>query len=145
MKKLMFVVPVLLMGLFSMSCSNDDEGGNNNNVDVIVGAWKISSIIVDDTDIYPILVFQGVCEIETVSHFYNDYSVVNKTFQENAEGDCEAGPDDNGTWSREGNVYTITINQTPTSAELNFSDNNNKFTTEQQFEGQTARVTFSRQ
>lgn len=133
------------MGLFSMSCSDDDEGGDNNNVDVIVGAWKISSIIVDDTDIYPILVLQGVCEIESVSNFYNDYTVVNETFEENSEGDCVAGSDDTGTWSKEGNIYTITVNEMPTSAELIFSDNNNKFSVDQEFEGQMARITFSRQ
>lgn len=141
----MFIAPLLLMGLFSMSCSDDDEGGDNNNVDVIVGAWKISSIIVDDTDIYPILALQGVCEIESVSNFYNDYTVVNETFEENSEGDCVAGTDDTGTWSKEGNIYTITVNEMPTSAELIFSDNNNKFSVNQEFEGQMARITFSRQ
>lgn len=144
MKKLMFIAPLLLMGLFSMSCSDDDEGGNNN-VDVIVGAWKISSIIVGDTDIYPALVLQGICELQNVQHFNNDYSLIVKNFEENAEGNCAAAADTSGSWSRNGNVYTVTIDGSSESVTPVFSDNNNKFAVEQEFEGQTARVTFSRQ
>lgn len=145
MRKLMFIAPLLMIGLFTMSCSDDDNGGNNNNVDVIVGAWKISSIVVGDTDIFPLLQVQGVCEIQNVIHFHNDYSVINKNFTENSEGNCESAPDTTGTWSKEGNVYTITVNQNTNSSQVNFFDNNNKFTAEQQFEGQIAMVTFSRQ
>lgn len=143
MKKLMFMFPLMIMGLFT-ACNDDDEG-SSGNVDVIVGSWKISSIIVNDTDIYPLLVLEGVCEIENVISFHNDYTLTNQTFQEDVEGNCAAGPDESGTWSKQGNAYTITINGNSESATPDFSDNGNKFAVNQEFEGQMAVVTFSRQ
>ncbi len=140
----MFIVPLLLISLFSLSCSNDD--GGDSNVDVIVGSWKITNIVINGTDIYPLLVAEGVCEIRNVTHFNNNFSVMMNTFQENAEtGNCEPGPDSAGTWSREGNVYTINLDGSPESVTPVFSDNNNKFTVSQEFEGQLATVTFTRQ
>ena len=143
MKKLMWILP-LFVGFASVSCNNDDEGGGNN-VDVLVGAWKISSIVVNDTDIYPLLVLQGVCELDNVTHFHNDYTLKMTTFQEDTEGNCETGPDTTGTWSKEGSVYTITMDGESQSVTLEFTDNNNKFTVGQEFEGQFAMVTFTRQ
>lgn len=142
----MFIVPLMLIGLASVSCNSDDEGGSGNNSDVIVGSWKISSIVVDDTDIYPAMVLAGVCEIEDVTHFHNDHTITTDTFQENADtGDCEPGPDGSGTWSKEGNAYTVTLNGEAQTVTPEFSDNDNKFTVAQEFEGQFAMVTFSRQ
>ena len=144
MKKLVLIIPLLIMGFASVSCNNDDEGGENN-VDVVVGAWKISSIVVNDTDIYPLLVMQGVCELANVTHFHNDYTLKMTNFQENAEGNCESGTDTTGTWSKDGNVYTLTMEGESQSVTPEFTDNNNKFTVAQEFEGQFAMVTFTRQ
>lgn len=142
----MFMSSFLFVMMSFLACNNDDDNnGIGNNVDVIVGSWKISSIVVDDTDIYPILALQGICELDNVTHFHNDYSLVIKTFEENSDGNCVAGSDDNGTWSKEGNVYTITIGSTPSTVTPEFSNNNNRFSVNQDFEGQMARVTFSRQ
>lgn len=144
MKKLMLILPLLVLGFTSMSCNNDDEGGSNN-VDVIVGAWKISSIVINDNDIYPLLVLQGFCELNNVTYFNNDYSLKMTTSQENTEGNCEAGADVTGTWSKEGNVYTITMEGESQTVTPEFTNNNNKFTVAQEFEGQIAMVTFTRQ
>lgn len=142
----MFMSSFLFVMMSFLACNNDDDNnGIGNNVDVIVGSWKISSIVVDDTDIYPILALQGICELDNVTHFHNDYSLVIKTFEENSDGNCVAGSDDNGTWSKEGNVYTITMGSTPSIVTPEFSNNNNRFSVNQDFEGQMARVTFSRQ
>lgn len=142
----MFMSSFLFVMMSFLACNNDDDNnGIGNNVDVIVGSWKISSIVVDDTDIYPILALQGICELDNVTHFHNDYSLVIKTFEENSDGNCVSGSDDNGTWSKEGNVYTITMGSTPSTVTPEFSNNNNRFSVNQDFEGQMARVTFSRQ
>jgi len=144
MKKLMWIVPLVLFGFASVSCNSDDEG-SGQNAEVIVGAWKITNIVVSGTDIYPLLVAQGVCEIENVTNFNNDHTLTLETFQENADGNCEAGSDIAGTWSKDGNVYTLTMEGESQSVTPEFSDNNNKFSVSQEFEGQFAMVTFTRQ
>src|SRR5690606_36799646 len=144
MKKLMLMLPLSVLGFTSMSCSSDDERGANN-VDVIVGALNISSIVINVNGIYPLSVLQGYCELNNVNYFNNDYSLKMTTSQENTEGNCQAGADVTGTWSQEGNVYTITMEGESQTVTPEFKNNNNKFTVAQQFEGQIAMVTFTRQ
>ncbi len=148
MKKLrLMILPLLLIGLFSVSCKNDDDS-THDNVDVIVGKWKISDVWIDGESVYNNLLLVAYCPLQNEYNFMNDYTLRIDTFEEggiNPEN-CLTGAPQNGSWSKTDNVYTVTFDDTgeTSSSTANFQ-NNDTFTTETSFEGQNVLLEFSRQ
>jgi len=139
----LMLVPMLLLGMLSFSCSSDDD--SSNNMDVIVGEWKISDVKIDGESVYAELVLLNPCPFQNQYHFRNDFSIQINTFEENSEtGNCVAGEVQNGTWSKSGNVYSVSINNETNSSTANFIDDNN-FTTQTEFEGQPVELKFTKQ
>lgn len=140
--KLMFI-PMLVLGMFTFSCSSDDD--SSNNVDVIVGDWKISDVKIDGESVYAQLILLNPCPFQNQFNFKNDFTIQITTFEENSStGNCEAAEIQNGAWSKAGNVYTVSINGNTDSSTANFIDDNN-FTTQTEFEGQPVELKFTKQ
>lgn len=125
MKNLGFIfIPLLFLELLTLSCNNDDD--NSGNVDRIVGSWKISDVRVDDTSVYNVLINtpEG-CFLNSKFHFYNDYTFKTNPYEVNFDNNCVEQPEQMGTWSRDGDVYTYVLEgESPNSQTVNFVNNN---------------------
>lgn len=78
----LFIFPLILVGLMIVSCNNDDDSsGDNDNVDMIVGTWKISDAWVDDESIYSQLLLVAYCPLQNEYNFMNDYTLRIDTFE----------------------------------------------------------------
>ena len=128
MKKLLLLIPLFLLAFGLNSCNSDDD--STNNVDVLVGSWKITDIKTGGMSVYDILMgMPEGCFLNSKVHFYNDftmkinpYEVVNET--------CVLQPDQMGNWSRNGDTYSYTLQgETTDSVSLNFVNNNQFFYT----------------
>lgn len=139
----LMLVPILLLGMFTFSCSGDDD--SSNNVDVIVGDWKISDVRIDGESVYDQLLLLNPCPFQNEYNFRNDFTIQIDAFEENADtGNCVLAEVQNGAWSKSGNVYTVSINGDTSSSTANFIDDNN-FTTQTEFEGQPVELKFTKQ
>ncbi len=138
------ILPLLLIGFLSVSCNNDDDS-SDNNVDIIVGKWKISDAWVDGESVYAQLLMVAYCPLQNEYNFMNDYSLRIDTFEEGiSPQNCVVGTPETGTWSKQNNVYTVTLSGETSSSTADFQ-NNNTFTTQTTFEGQDVLLEFTRQ
>lgn len=138
------MLPLILLGFLAVSCNNDDDS-SDDNVDVIVGTWKVTDAFVDGGSIYDQLLLMAYCPLQNEYNFLNDYTLRIDTFEDgNEAGECIAGEAQNGTWSKTNDVYTVNLSGETSSSTANFLDNNN-FTTETTFEGQAVTLKFTRQ
>ena len=141
---------ILMMGLFVISCSNDDDSSDNNNVDRIVGTWKVSDVKLNGLSVYFVLsqMQEAACILETEIQANNDYTAVIKTYMQNPDStniDCLAGPEETGTWTKqEDDTYIVSYNGQEASQEIDFNGNN-EFDIVYMMEGEPYVVTFERQ
>ena len=67
----LMMLPFILMGLLTISC-NDDDDSSGDNVDVIVGKWKVSDAWVDGESVYNQLLLVAYCPLQNEYNFLND-------------------------------------------------------------------------
>lgn len=140
----LIILPLLLTGFLSVSCNEDDDS-SGNNVDMIVGTWKVTDAWVDGESVYDQLLLVAYCPLQNEYNFLNDYTLSIDTFEDgNEAGECVAGEVQNGTWTKTNDVYSVNLNGETSSSTANFLDENN-FTTETTFEGQAVTLKFTRQ
>ena len=144
MKNLKFLIlPLLVLGLFATSCSSDDD--SNDNVDTIVGTWKVTDVWQNGVSVYALLQMVAPCPLENKYILANDYSMKVETFETVGEtNECTPGETQNGNWSKEGSTYFVSFEGQTTNSEVDFLDNNN-FTTTIEVEGEQAKVKLTRQ
>lgn len=106
----MMLIPMLFLGFFSTSCSNDDD--SNKNIDVIVGVWKITDVSLNGVSVYEMLMdTENKCVLFTKTRFNNDHTVLVNRFQlESTTNDCVPDEDVHGSWEKNRNNYTMTLN-----------------------------------
>lgn len=112
MKKVFAMMLALTMGLGMVSCSSDDDGGSGP-VFTIHGTWKVTQVFING-----------------VEHDVNDYCPYRGSFQFVSGGtyvengyeldgtDCLALDPIGGTWVKNGNTYTLTLNAGAVSSVL---------------------------
>lgn len=148
MRKILWISFLLVTSALVASCSNDDESGNNDNVDSIVGSWKVSDIKVGGFSVYDVIVdTEAACFLETSYQFNYDHTLIVRSFIQNPESetiDCIAAPEQTGEWSKSGEVYTITVGEESVSETIEFSDYNS-FIMTYEMDEITYSVIFSRQ
>lgn len=144
MKNLKFLIlPLLVLCLFANSCSSDDN--SNDNVDKIVGTWKVTDVWQNGVSVYVLLQMVAPCPLENKYILANDYSMKIETFEPVGETDaCISGEIQNGNWSKEGSTYFVSFEGQTMNSEVEFLDNNN-FTTTIEVEGEQAKVKLTRQ
>lgn len=119
MKKLLVL---LFVGLLTISCSsNDDETFSN---DPIIGSWRLTSIIKDGTDL------ATTCDKRQTATFDEEGKVSITNFSLDSNGTCSISETRNGTWSPNGNSYSITFDGETDTETLSFSGNNLSFVSE---------------
>lgn len=147
MRKLkLMLMPLLLIGFLSVSCNNDDDS-SDNNVDKIVGKWKISNAWVGGESVYAQLLSVAYCPLQNEYNFMNDLTLRINTFEEGITPEnCAPGVPITGSWSVNNNVYSVTFDDTgETSSSTADFQNNNTFTTQTTFEGESVLLEFTRQ
>ncbi|MBW7870034.1 MAG: lipocalin family protein [Flavobacteriia bacterium] len=146
MKSLKFLIlPLFLIGIFGVSCSSDDDSGQGENVDLIVGTWKITDVWMGGQSVYALIQMTNPCPLQTKFIFENDFSVRVETFVAADSGDgCVPDEVQNGNWSKEGSTYYVSSEGQTAHSEVEFLDNNN-FTLMIEFEGESAKVKLTRQ
>ena len=147
MKKLRFMIlPILLLGILSVSCNDDDDSSGGND-DLIVGSWKVSDAWVGGVSIYDQLLQNNFCAMQNIYKFLNDNSLQIDTFDEGITPEnCVIGVPQTGSWSNNNNVYSVTFdNSGETSSSIVEFQNDNTFTTQTTFQGQSVLLEFSRQ
>lgn len=101
MKKVIFLMLAMTMSLGLMSCSSDDDSGNEPQFS-IVGTWKVTKIFINgvesDVDDY--------CSYRGTFQFINPSTFVENGF-ELVDDVCTAKETAAGTWTKTGNSYTI--------------------------------------
>lgn len=101
MKKVIFLMLAMTMSLGLMSCSSDDDSGNEPQFS-IVGTWKVTQIFINgvesDVDDY--------CSYRGTFQFINPSTFVENGF-ELVDDVCTAKETAAGTWTKTGNSYTI--------------------------------------
>ena len=112
MKKLSLLLCALSI-IFS-SCSSDDDSGSQ---DPIVGTWTFHQFFEDGVQ-------QSItaCEMQETFTFSSNGTTFYE-FYEDTQGACELEESINGTWSSEGNVYTLTVAGESSSEEITFEGN----------------------
>jgi len=144
MKNLAFIlIPILFLGWFATSCKSDDD--NSPNVDRIVDSWEITDVKANGVSVYEFMINtpEG-CFLNSKVQFFNDFTLKSIPYELNDQGNCVAGAEISGTWSRQGDVYTYTIQgETPDSQTVNFV-NNNQFYYSFTAEEITYQIYFSR-
>ena len=144
MNRLKFLfIPLLIAGFFAMSCSSDDDAGDENHVDLIVGTWKITDVWVGGQSVYAIIMMTNPCVLESKVILENDFNARVEMVESNDAGGCVAGEVQHGTWSKEGSTYYISSEGQTSSSEVEFLDDNN-FTFMLEFEGQEAKLKMTR-
>ncbi len=143
--KLLFL-PLLLVGFLNVSCNNDDDS-SDNNVDVIVGKWKVTDVFMGGVSVYDQVSEVAYCPLQNEYNFMNDYSLRIDTFVEGIVPEaCLPGEPETGSWSENNDVYTVTFDNSGESSSSTINlQGNNKFTTETTFEGQNVVLEFTRQ
>ena len=147
MRKLkLMIMPLLLIGFLTVSCNNDDDS-SGNNVDLIVGKWKISDAWVDGESVYEQLLLVAYCPLQNEYNFMNDYSLRIDTFEEGiTPQNCAVGVPQTGSWSVDNDVYSVTFDDSgETSSSTADFQNDNTFTTQTTFNGQNVLLEFTRQ
>jgi hypothetical protein len=144
MKNLKFLIlPLLVLCLFANSCSSDDN--SNDNVDTIVGTWKVTDVWQNGVSVYILLQMVAPCPLKNKYILANDYSMKVETFETVGEtNECTPGETQNGNWSKDGSTYYVSFEGQTTNTEVEFLDNNN-FTTIIEVEGEQAKVKLTRQ
>lgn len=144
MKKVIFLMLAMTMSLGMISCSSDDDTGNNEPQFSIVGTWKVSQIFINgvesDVDNY--------CSYRGTFQFINPSTFVENGF-ELIDEVCTAKETAAGTWTKSGNSYTIT-NVTSTVLPATFtpvttSSNINKFELNLSAGGIPTKLVFTKQ
>lgn len=101
MKKVIFLMLAMTMSLGLMSCSSDDDSGNEPQFS-IVGTWKVTQIFINgvesDVDDY--------CSYRGTFQFINPSTFVENGF-ELVDDVCTAKETAAGIWTKTGNSYTI--------------------------------------
>lgn len=146
MKKMKFLIlPLILIGLIGVSCSSDDDSGQDNNVDLIVGTWKITDVWIGGQSVYELIQMTNPCPLQNKFIFGNDFSVRVETFVSDDTGNgCVPDEVQNGNWSKEGSTYYVSSEGQTTQSEVEFLDDNN-FTLIVEFEGESAKFKLTRQ
>ncbi|PZD79024.1 lipocalin family protein [Mesonia sp. K7] len=122
MKKLL-VLASLILSISLVSCSNDDDGGQ----DPIIGTWELESISFEGQE-FPL----EECEGETTVQFKSNGEVIATDYMLNENDECEVDTISEGTWElTQGTTYQTTFAGETTTTEVIFSNNNNKFTIEE--------------
>lgn len=147
MKKVKAIFSIFLLSILVASCSSDD-GGDRNDVDRIVGLWKVTDVRANGISIYDYInEGETACFLQTEVQFNNDHSILMQTYTINPVNEdlgCVELPEQEGTWSKENNVYSFTVEGETSSQELNFADDNH-FTFTSEMEGLQYEVVFGRQ
>lgn len=146
MKGLKFLIlPLILIGIFGVSCSSDDDSGQGDNVDLIVGTWKMTDVWMGGQSVYALIQLSNPCPLQNKFIFENNFSVRVETFvSADSGGGCVADEIQNGNWSKEGSTYYVSSEGQTAQSEVEFLDNNN-FTLMIEFEGESVKVKLTRQ
>ncbi|MFA7616668.1 MAG: lipocalin family protein [Moheibacter sp.] len=140
-----FILPLILIGMFGVSCSSDDDSGQGDNVDLIVGTWKITDVWMGGQSVYALIQMTNPCPLQNKFIFENNFSARIETFVSDENGgDCVADEVQNGNWSKEGSTYYVSSEGQTAQSEVEFLDNNN-FTLMIEFEGESVKVKLTRQ
>lgn len=105
MKKLSFLLSILLVALSFNSCTSDDD---NVTPDKIIGKWRLSQIFVQ-VDQESIDYMPTECEKKSTIEFFDNGTYKQNDFEFNdLSNTCEAFETVNGTWENLGNsLYDI--------------------------------------
>lgn len=140
------ILPMLLLGFLSVSCNNDDDSSSGND-DLIVGTWKVSNAWIGEESIYDQLLQTNFCAMQNLYNFMNDNSLEIDTFEEGITPEnCVIGVTQTGTWTKTDDVYSVTFDESGETSSSNVTfQNDNTFTTQTIFQGQSVLLEFTRQ
>lgn len=147
MKKVIFLMLAMSMSLGLMSCSSDDDSSNEPQFK-IDGIWKVTQYFANniEQDVDDFCAFKGNFQFVPGGTFVeNGYEVEEETLN------CIAKTAVGGTWVKNNNSYTITLNAGAVSTVLpnTFtpvinSNNINRFEITYTEFGQPRRIVFTK-
>ena len=145
MKKVFAILFALTLGFGMISCSSDDDAGGPEFT--IHGTWKVTKLLINgvEHDVQDYCPYRGTFQfISGGTYVENGYELL--------EENCVASDPVGGTWQKQGNTYTLTLNGGAVSSVLpnSFSpiidtNNINEFELSLSAGGIPTRLTFSKQ
>lgn len=137
---------MMAFGMFS--CNSDDDGKANNEPQfTIVGTWKVTRIFINDVEHN----VSDYCPYNGKFQFINGGTYVENPYKLDG-ANCVSAEAVGGTWTKNANLYTITLNGNATSSVLptTFSpivdaSNINKFELNLSAGGIPTRLVFTKQ
>ncbi|WP_127845540.1 lipocalin family protein [Psychroflexus aestuariivivens] len=119
-KQLKLTSLVLLVAIFTISCSSDDDGGPSGPTvsNDLYGTWSLNYYQEDGT-----LVNQIECEEDIEYRFVSDQTYSKTTFSENENSNCETALIINGDWEiiDEENILLMPSSSTQPEENINFN------------------------
>lgn len=122
MKRLKVLLPLLMLGLISFSC-NDDEV--ETPTQKIVGSWKVTDVKADDVSIYDEILTENPCFPDNKITFQDGGSYVEELFAKNQDtGNCESDGVDTGNWTVSDTQISTTVDGLTETGEIEFVNDN---------------------
>jgi hypothetical protein len=125
MRKLITIASLILITIFAVSCSKDDDGAVSAGTGNLIGTWKLDFFISNGN-----LTEEIICDEQVQYVFLSDASYTKTIFAGTGSTNCLKGNVINGTWSNtSGNNFELKPNIGGSSANLSitFQDNFTKF------------------
>lgn len=146
MKKVIFLMLALTMGLGVISCSSDDDSGNQPQFN-IVGTWKVTAQYINNTqqDISDVCAFKGNVKFISGGTYTED------VWMEDDTTACHLEETIGGTWVKSGNSYTVNITTEggesilPATFTPTIGENISQFEISASSLGTTTRLVFTKQ
>lgn len=129
MKKLIIITNIILITVFTVGCSKDDDGATGGTTPPtstdLIGTWNLDYYIDGG-----ILTEEIICDEQVQYVFSTNGNYTETTFAGAGTTDCDTAVIINGTWENiSGNDYELTPNggASSESLDITFQDNFTKF------------------
>lgn len=105
MKKIHYLIFVLVTVFGTISCSSDDDSSSNQPQFSIVGTWKVTQQIINGVqqDV------EAMCSFKGNVKFVNGGTYVEDIYNLNSENACVLSETIGGTWEKHGDSYSLNI------------------------------------
>ena len=118
------LIPFICLFIFFSSCSDDDNNSETNEVDLIIGKWKLIEKTENGTE----LTISG-CELENFTEFLSNGKITDTYYEPDSSNvsECIEFIDNSGNWKKiSDSNYNITLDDGDLdyTTIISFSQNN---------------------
>ena len=110
MKKVLFFLPMLMIGLLFTSCSSDDDDSTTTTTDPIIGTWKMTSETKNGIEVPA----EDIAEALAGKTIFNaDGTYTSEDYETKSDGTLFLDRTISGTWKNTDGIYTLIIKDNP--------------------------------